>query len=68
MGIPGLTIAIFMYSVPRSTDITARPSTVETIERSKINKQLEIVFRRIIAIDRSRTRRYTENSNESIYV
>jgi len=48
IGIPGLTIAIFINSVPRSTDITARLSTVKTIDMINTRKIVIIVFGRII--------------------
>ncbi len=48
IGIPGFTIAIFINSVPRSTDITARLSTVNTIDMVKIRTIPIIVFGRII--------------------
>jgi hypothetical protein len=48
IGIPGFTIAIFIYSVPRSIDITARLSTVNIVDTVKIRKILIIVFELII--------------------
>ncbi len=48
IGIPGLTIAIFINSVPRSIDITARLFTVNTIDVVQIRKAKRIVLKWII--------------------
>jgi hypothetical protein len=48
IGMPGLTIAIFINSVPRSIDITARLSTVNIFDVIQIKKAKKIVLKRII--------------------